>query len=126
MAVTKATEAPERDLALREDTRLLGRILGDTVREQQGQAIYEVVEHIRQTSIRFHRTEDRAAQRELEATLSGLSHQNAIHITRAYSFFLLLTNMAEDQHLVRLARGHARRHHRLGAHGLRDWTGRLW
>src|SRR5215475_8284321 len=102
MAGSKATEAPDRDIALRDDTRLLGRILGDTVREQQGQAIFEVVEHIRQTSIRFHRTEDRAAQRELQATLSNLSHQDAIHIIRAYTFFLHLTNIAEDQHLVRL------------------------
>ena len=82
MARPKATEAPERDLALHDDTRLLGRILGEIVCEQQGQAIFEVVEHIRQTSIRFHRTEDRAAQRELEATLSNLSRD-----TRQYLFF---------------------------------------
>src|SRR5262249_8013200 len=55
----------------------------------------------------FHRTEDRAAQRDLEATLSRLSHQDAIHIIRAYTFFLHLTNIAEDQHLVRLDRRHA-------------------
>ena len=107
MAHPKAAKAPQRDLALHDDTCLLGRILGDTVCEQQGQAIFEVVEHIRQTSTRFHRSEDRAAQRELEATLTRLSHEDAIHIVRAYTFFLHLTNMAEDQHLVRLARRHA-------------------
>jgi phosphoenolpyruvate carboxylase len=107
MARPKAAEAPQRDLALHDDTCLLGRILGDTVCEQQGQAIFDVVEHIRQTSIRFHRSEDRAAQRELEATLARLSHEDAIYIVRAYTFFLHLTNMAEDQHLVRLARRHA-------------------
>jgi phosphoenolpyruvate carboxylase len=48
-------EVPDKDLPLRDDIRLLGRILGDTVREQQGEAVFGVVERIRQTSNRFHR-----------------------------------------------------------------------
>ena len=58
MASNDATDMPDKDLPLRDDIRLLGRILGDTVREQQGDAVFEMVEHIRQTSIRFHRNED--------------------------------------------------------------------
>ncbi len=49
MASNDATDMPDKDLPLRDDIRRLGRILGDTVREQQGDATYEVVEHIRQT-----------------------------------------------------------------------------
>ena len=88
MESVDATDTPEKDLPLRDDIRLLGRILGDTVREQQGEAVFEVVERIRQTSIRFHRSEDDAARRELEATLNSLSRGQAIDIIRAYSFFL--------------------------------------
>jgi Phosphoenolpyruvate carboxylase len=63
-----------QDLPLREDIRLLGRILGDTVRSQEGEPVFVIVEHIRRTSIRFHRDEDEAARHELEATLNSLSY----------------------------------------------------
>src|SRR5262245_8380924 len=98
----------DKDLPLRDDIRLLGRILGDTLREQQGEAIFDIVEHVRQTSIRFRRTEDEAARRALESTLDSLSHRQAIHIIRAYSFFSHLANIAEDQHHIRRTRAHAR------------------
>ena len=54
-------ETPDKDLPLRDDIRLLGRILGDTVRSQEGEPVFGIVEHIRRTSIRFHREEDEAA-----------------------------------------------------------------
>src|SRR5262249_46289806 len=54
-------DEPEKDLPLRDDIRLLGRILGDTVREQEGEAVFDIVEQIRRTSIRFHRDEDAKA-----------------------------------------------------------------
>ena len=97
----------QKDIPLRNDVRLLGRILGDTVREQQGDAVFGVVERIRQTSVRFHRSEDDAARRELEATLNSLSRGQAIHVIRAYSFFSHLANIAEDQHHIRRTRAHA-------------------
>src|SRR6266481_5146201 len=106
MASLNTIEVPEKDLPLRDDIRLLGRILGDTVREQQGEAVFGVVERIRQTSIRFHRGEA-AARRELEATLNSLSRGQAIHIIRAYSFFSHLANIAEDRHHIRRTRAHA-------------------
>ena len=107
MAILNTTDVPKKDLPLRDDIRLLGRILGDTVREQQGEAIFDAVERIRQTSIRFHRTEDAAARRELEAMLNSLSRGQAIHVIRAYSFFSHLANIAEDQHHIRRTRAHA-------------------
>ena len=61
----------EKDIPLRNDIRLLGRILGDTVREQEGSAVFEIVERIRQSSIRFHRDNEVGARRELEAILDS-------------------------------------------------------
>jgi phosphoenolpyruvate carboxylase len=107
MGITYSTEVPEKDLPLRDDIRLLGRILGDTVREQQGQTIFDIVEQVRQTSIRFRRTEDNSALRELEASLNCLSHGQAVDIIRAYSFFSHLANIAEDRHHIRRTRAHA-------------------
>jgi phosphoenolpyruvate carboxylase len=65
--------ALEADARLREDIRLLGRILGDTVRDQEGADVFDLVERIRQTSIRFHRDDDRPARRELEIILDSMS-----------------------------------------------------
>jgi phosphoenolpyruvate carboxylase len=65
-------DTEDKDLPLREDIRLLGRILGDTVREQSGEAVFDIVERIRQSSVRFRRDEDIAARRELAETLNSL------------------------------------------------------
>jgi phosphoenolpyruvate carboxylase len=110
-------ETPDKDLPLRDDIRLLGRILGDTVRSQEGEPVFAIVEHIRRTSIRFHREEDEAARHELEATLNSLSHAQNIQIIRAFSYFSQLANIAEDQHHVRRTRAHA-----LAASGPREGT----
>ncbi|MGP0088374.1 MAG: phosphoenolpyruvate carboxylase [Xanthobacteraceae bacterium] len=91
---------------LREDIRLLGRILGDTVRQQEGEAVFATVERIRQTSIQFRRDEDEAARSELEATLNSLSRERTIEVVRAFSYFSHLANIAEDQHNIRAARAH--------------------
>jgi len=107
MTPRNATEVPEKDIPLRDDIRLLGRILGDTIREQEGEAVFAVVERIRQTSVRFHRSEDESARGELEATLNSLSRAHALCVIRAYSFFSHLANIAEDQHHIRRTRAHA-------------------
>jgi phosphoenolpyruvate carboxylase len=98
---------PEKDDPLREDTRLLGRILGDTVHAQEGAAVFDIVENIRQTSIRFHRDNDLPARRELEEILDGMSIDQTVQIIRAFSYFSHLANIAEDQHSIRLAREQA-------------------
>jgi phosphoenolpyruvate carboxylase len=98
---------PDKDQPLRDDIRLVGRILGDTVREQEGEAVFAFVERIRQTSIRFRRDEDQAARRELESILDGLSPDHTILISRAFSYFSHLANIAEDQHHIRRTRAHA-------------------
>ena len=100
-------EVPEKDAPLREDIRLLGRILGDTVREQEGADAYAIVERIRQASIRFHRDNDPSARRELAATLDSLDNDQIFPIVRAFSYFSHLSNIAEDQHHIRRNRAHA-------------------
>jgi phosphoenolpyruvate carboxylase len=98
---------PDKDLPLREDIRLLGRILGDTVRMQEGEKTYALIESIRQLCVRFRRHDDLSARRELETTLKGLSGEECLHVVRAFSFFSLLANIAEDQHHIRRSRAHA-------------------
>lgn len=92
------------DAHLRADIRLLGRILGDTVRDQEGADVFDLVERIRQTSIRFHRDDDEPARRELEAILDGMSTSDTVRIVRAFSYFSHLANIAEDQNHIRQTR----------------------
>ncbi|MDH2346672.1 phosphoenolpyruvate carboxylase [Bradyrhizobium sp. SSUT77] len=97
-------QALEADAQLRDDIRLLGRILGDTVRDQEGAELFDLVERIRQTSIRFHRDEDRLARRELEQILDSMSTSETVRIVRAFSYFSHLANIAEDQNNIRQMR----------------------
>jgi phosphoenolpyruvate carboxylase len=106
-------QALEEDVRLREEIRLLGRILGDTVRNQEGEDVFDLVERIRQTSIRFHRDEDQLARRELESILDSMSIAETVRIVRAFSYFSHLANIAEDQNNIRQMRS------RNGAKGAR-------
>lgn len=101
-----AEEMDLKDLPLREDIRLLGRLLGDTVRQQEGDAVFDLVERIRQTSIRFDRNLDLAAREELQGILNDLPRDEMIAVVRAFSYFLHLANIAEDQHHIRRRRAH--------------------
>src|ERR1700747_3600520 len=97
-------QALEEDTRLRNDIRLLGRILGDTVRDQEGADVFDLVERIRQTSIRFHRDDDKPARRELELILDSMSISQTVRIVRAFSYFSHLANIAEDHNNIRLMR----------------------
>ncbi|MHB1100226.1 MAG: phosphoenolpyruvate carboxylase, partial [Burkholderiales bacterium] len=100
------TTTPDKDLPLRDDIRLLGRILGDTLREQEGTETFDLIEAIRQCAIRFRRDGDPAAKMELEACLGGLSPTDTVLVVRAFSFFSQLSNIAEDLHHNRRRRAH--------------------
>ena len=88
---------------MREDIRLLGAILGDTVREQNGEAVFDLVERARVESFRVRRSEiDRA---ELARMFDGIDIHQAIPVIRAFSNFALLANVAEDIHRERRRAG---------------------
>lgn len=91
---------------LLDDIRLLGRLLGDTVREQEGEAIFGIVERVRQTAVRFARDGDPAARQEMAALLDSLPRDTTQIVVRAFSYFLQLANIAEDEHHIRRRRAH--------------------
>lgn len=99
-------ELDEKDLPLRYDIRMLGRILGDTVRTQEGDLTFETIERIRQIAVRFHRDADATARHELETLMRKLPNEQATQIIRAFGYFSHLANIAEDQHHIRRTRAH--------------------
>ncbi len=96
----------DKDLPLREDIRLLGRMLGDTLRALEGEQAFELIERIRRSSIAFRRFDDLAARKELECLLDGLTPEQTIVVVRAFSYFSHLANIAEDLHHIRRSRAH--------------------
>jgi phosphoenolpyruvate carboxylase len=96
----------DKDQPLREDIRLLGRLLGDTLREQEGQAFFDLVEEIRRSALRFRREGDLGAKAALESVLDALDHEIVTRVARAFSFFSQLANIAEDLHHNRRRRAH--------------------
>lgn len=98
-AVQRTLVGREATEPMRADIRLLGTILGDTVREQNGHEVFELVERARVESFRVRRSEiDRA---ELAQMFDGIDIHQAIPVIRAFSHFALLANVAEDIHRER-------------------------
>ncbi len=97
---TKATSA-KRNAPLLRDIRLLGRILGDVIREQDGREAYELVERIRQLAVAYRAKRDDAAGKDLDRLLKNLSADQSVSVIRAFSYFSHLANLAEDRHQVR-------------------------
>ncbi len=84
---------------MREDIRLLGTILGETVRDQNGEEVFDLVERARVESFRVRRSEiDRA---QLSSMFDGIDIHQAIPVIRAFTHFALLANVAEDIHRER-------------------------
>ncbi len=95
-----------KDELLSSDIRQLGRLLGDAIRNHLGDPAFERIEHVRQLAIRFRRDNDEAARAQLSDALQALSQEETTQLTRAFSYFSLLANIAEDQHHIRRTRAH--------------------
>jgi phosphoenolpyruvate carboxylase len=98
----------DKDQPLIEDIRMLGRILGAVIREQEGPSAFELIERIRQLSVAFRRHDDEAADRSLKKLLKGLSSEQTVSVIRAFTYFSHLANLAEDRHHIRRRAVHER------------------
>jgi phosphoenolpyruvate carboxylase len=98
-AVQRTRTGREATEPMREDIRLLGAILGETVREQNGDEVFDLVERARVESFRVRRSEIERA--EAARTFEGIDIHKAIPVIRAFSHFALLANVAEDIHRER-------------------------
>jgi phosphoenolpyruvate carboxylase len=92
---------------LRDDVRLLGELLGDTLRRHAGEAIFRTVERVRALakSARAGHDDD---FRALADELANMSLDDAVPISRAFAHFLHLANVAEQHHRIRRRREYQR------------------
>ena len=98
----------DKNAPLIEDIRLLGRMLGDVIREQDGTEAFELVERVRKLSVAYRLKRDASAGRVLDRLLKNLSADQTVSVIRAFSYFSHLANIAEDRHHVRRNQIHER------------------
>ena len=93
--------------ALRKDVSYLGRVLGDTLLEQEGERLFDVEEMIRALS-KERRAGERDAEQRLEKVVAALDVDLAERVTRAFTHYFQLVNLAEQHHRTRRRRDYAR------------------
>jgi phosphoenolpyruvate carboxylase len=94
-----------KDAALSADIRLLGRILGDVVRDQAGEQVFDLVEAVRRRAVDARRD----GRSPLDSLADALPHRpidEQLHLIRAFGWLSLLANTAEDVHHERRRRFH--------------------
>jgi len=104
-------DAAAKNKPLVEDIRLLGRILGDVIREQEGKEAFELIERVRRLSVAYRLKKDASAGRVLDRLLKNLTVDQTVSVIRAFSYFSHLANIAEDRHHVRRRLHHERQGH---------------
>ena len=104
-----STGNPVKEEALRRDVRCLGILLGRVLVEQEGEQLFATVEKLRQLLI-AHREEHLGVlapgpqMEEAKAIISGMSAAEAYKVTKAFSTYFELTNLAETNHRKRRRR----------------------
>lgn len=92
--------------ALRQDIRLLGKTLGEIIRDSDGKAIYDTIEKLRRAAVKFRREGDDSQEPVLERAIRRLGDEQVNSVARAFSYFLHLSNIAEDREQNRNQRDH--------------------
>jgi len=90
---------------LRAAVRYLGRVLGDVIRAQDGQAVFDQIEDIRRASVAFHREGTPEAARIMGERLEALSLAETVRFAHSFACFLQIANIAEDHIQRRRGRG---------------------
>ncbi|MFC9895985.1 phosphoenolpyruvate carboxylase [Nocardia sp. NPDC127579] len=94
MTESRIDSEPDATRPLRDDIRFLGGVLGDTIRDHEGPEVFDLIERVRIEAFRVRRAEvDRSAVAEM---LAGVPIETALPLIRAFSYFVLLANLAED------------------------------
>jgi phosphoenolpyruvate carboxylase len=92
-------EKPVNDKELRERVKLLGRLLGEVIREQEGGKVLEAVETLRKGFIELRREGSSPYQREpLMRLIEALNPETVTHVLRAFNIYFSLANIAEEEY----------------------------
>ncbi|MEQ9561628.1 MAG: phosphoenolpyruvate carboxylase, partial [Woeseiaceae bacterium] len=90
----------DKDQALRQDVRTLGAMVGELLREQGGDGLFDFVETARQRAIRRREGNEKKGE-ELAGLIRNLDLDLAIEVIRAFSTYFQMVNTAEKVHRIR-------------------------
>ena len=101
---SRSNETIDKEKPLRNDVRFLGNILGWVLIGQEGREIFDIEEKIRALTKEM-RTHYRKSQKdELVATIRSLPDEDLYKVTRAFTIYFKLVNIAEQIHRIRRRR----------------------
>ena len=83
------------------NVRYLGNLLGEIIREQEGDETFNLIENVRRLSVAYRRHDDVDAAKALDKILKNLTSNEAVLVIRAFTYFLHLINIAEDLAILR-------------------------
>ena len=86
------------DKPLRDRVKLLGRLLGDTLRDQEGRHALDAVETLRKGFTEMRRQPSSETRERLMRFIAALNPEMLNHVVRAFSAYFNLTNIAEEDY----------------------------
>ncbi|MFA3782147.1 phosphoenolpyruvate carboxylase [Melioribacteraceae bacterium 4301-Me] len=95
-------ESTKKDKKLREDIRVLGRLLGEVLIEQEGEELYQTVELLRSLTKKLRNKPTNQIIYKIKKVIAGLNYEHAYNVVRAFSIYFILVNAADEVHKVRL------------------------
>ncbi|MBR9976073.1 MAG: phosphoenolpyruvate carboxylase [Bacteroidetes bacterium] len=100
-------ERTDNELLLRRDIRELGALLGEVLIEQEGRDFFELVERMRQFTKTYRLTPTEETERSIRDIVCSLDVERAHKLIRAFTFFFVVVNAADEIHHIRRQRAHA-------------------
>ena len=86
---------------LQKQVRVVGDLLGEVIKEQEGEVVYDAIEHLRQGYISLRHKDDVEKRQQLMAFIEGLNSNTLKQATRGFNVFYILSNIVEEDYLHR-------------------------
>jgi len=86
---------------LQEQVRMVGNLLGEVLKEQEGGDVLDAVEFLRQGYIGLRHKDDAGKRQQLTTFIEGLDQPKLKKVTRAFNVFYILSNIVEEDYLHR-------------------------
>ncbi|MBR9976504.1 MAG: phosphoenolpyruvate carboxylase [Bacteroidetes bacterium] len=96
----------DKEVMLRRDIREFGAMLGEVLIEQEGQEFFELVERMRNLTKSYRLDGDAETERTIREVVDSLDLERAFKLIRAFTFFFVVVNAADEIHRIRRHRIH--------------------
>ena len=97
----KNTNYPQNVETLQKQVRIVGHLLGEVLKEQEGEDVFNAVEHLRKGYISLRHEDNEEKRQQLMAYIEKLDSNKLKQVTRAFNVFYVLSNIVEEDFLHR-------------------------